>query len=492
MIRLDKKVRELAAYGLGSIANSALGLVLLPLYMKAFPPGDYGVINVFLLIVTFASMFVSAGMMSALHRQYFVVPEQERKKLIGTTLAWYSMTVALISAVIVPLRNPLSVLFFQSGEYRLDFILILVIVWLTLVLDVPLNVLRLERKATIYVTFSLLRLVSELSLKIVFIVVLRSGIHGYFVSSILSLAITNLGILLYTRRSMSFSFSRTHVKMLLKLGVPFIFSGFSIWSLNALGRFQLNFMIGQSSTGIYSAGQRFSQLFNVAFYKPISLLLPPVMLSGSNEDDRVWRRFSRLMSALNVAGGLIAALISILSVEILKMITAAGAHADYRYATQVIPALTFSNLAYALTIPIGYLALRIIKTNILAYTGIIAAVSNFAFNYLLIRLMGYSGVAWASLASFIEYALFSFWLVGRHKKVGFHYGRELVQFGVALIVTVLLQYVSIGPALVSLLVKLIICTAVIIGTAWRITRLVDVRMVGSIKKLIKRREVAKS
>jgi O-antigen/teichoic acid export membrane protein len=485
--RRSSKFLELLTYGLGTIANSAIGFVLLPIYMKQFTPADYGIINVFLLIITFATMFVSAGMMSAVHKLYFVVPEGDRRKLLGTTLTWYVAVAVVFALAVVPFRSAFSAVFFKTTQYQLDFISMLMIVVLSLIFDIPLNVLRLERRPGYYVGFSVLRLVSELSLKILFIVVLKRGIHGYFESSILSLAVSNLAIFLFVRRFFALSASGEYLRKLLKLGAPFIVTGFAVWSLNAADRVQLNFLLGASATGVYSVGLRFAQVFNVVFYRPISLLMPPLMLSDTSDDANTWRRYSRLLSILTLVGSLLAALLSLFSIGAIELITTVfGSHREYLTARGIIPMLTFSNLVYALTMPAGYLGLKVEKTQIFAYAGIVAAVANIALNFLLIRAVGMLGAAWATLLAFILYAVIAFALVNRVKEAGFNYLANAGQLALSFAAVMVLTRVSMGNALLSLVLKSLILVGVCALSAWKISGLLGKNMMKELKSLFVR------
>ena len=58
-------LRQFLTYGAGSIAQSALGFILLPIYLRFFEPAEYGVISLLLvgisLITLFANSTTSAG-----------------------------------------------------------------------------------------------------------------------------------------------------------------------------------------------------------------------------------------------------------------------------------------------------------------------------------------------------------------------------------------------------------------------------------------------
>jgi O-antigen/teichoic acid export membrane protein len=455
--------------------------------MKQFTPADYGVINVFLLIITFATMFVSAGMMSALHKMYFVVAEGGKQKLLGTILTWYMGVGVVFAAVVVPFRSGLSLVFFKTTLYQSDFIYVFVIVVLSLILDVPLNVLRLERKPGHYVGFSLLRLISELSLKILFVVSMKKGIHGYFVSSIISLVVTNIVIFIFVRAFFSLLAGWEYLRKLLKLGTPFILAGFAVWSLNAMDRVLLNFLLGPSPTGVYSVGLRFAQVFNMAYYRPISLLLPPIMLADTSDDANTWQRFSRLLSILTLVGSLLAALISVLSIGAIELITSVfGSHVEYLGARRIIPLLTFANLAYALTIPVSYVALKIEKTQLFAYAGAAAAAANIALNFLLIRAFGMQGAAWAVLASFLIYVLMAYGMVSRVKEVGFKYLANASQLVLSFAAVLILSRIPIGNAFISVASKTLIIAGVCMLCAWKITGLLSTDMVKDLKSLFVR------
>lgn len=411
--KIKQKAKQFAIYGLGNIAQSALSFILLPVYLKYFSPEDYGVITILMLVISFVGMFASAGMMSALHRLYFSNDEHKRKRLVGTTLCWHFASGGVLGTIIYIFSNKISMIFFHSFEYSYIIRLVSIIIFFTFTLDVPFNIFRLEKKAGKYVIFSLIRFFTNFVFKILFIIVLNRGIKGYFESGLLSVLIVFITINIFIIKYVSFSFKLQFLKQLLRLGIPFIFSGFAIWSLNFCDRLILNFFWGKSPVGIYAAGNKFSQIFNVILFMPFSLLLPPLIFSyaENHSENETKKLLEKLFYLLVFIGGAFYLIISLASGDFLHILNNYyGTRNEYLASIPLIPVLTAIPFLYFLGFPASYALLIAKKPEFNSISAVIAAVLNIILNFIMIPSLKEMGAALSTAISYFVYEGFLyFW-----------------------------------------------------------------------------------
>ena len=83
---ISEKIKEAGKhgliYGLGSIAQSAAGFFLLPLYAKYLLPHDYGVFSLIQMIGIVLGAIFYLGASSALPRSYFNYDDPEKRKKV--------------------------------------------------------------------------------------------------------------------------------------------------------------------------------------------------------------------------------------------------------------------------------------------------------------------------------------------------------------------------------------------------------------------------
>src|SRR5262249_9346966 len=98
-------------YGLGAVVAKGVGLLLLPVYTRIFPPSDYGTIEMLSTIASLLSALLAMGMDSA-QSLYFYQCKQDGKRaqaaLISAILQWrlsWGTVIVVVACLISPLIN---------------------------------------------------------------------------------------------------------------------------------------------------------------------------------------------------------------------------------------------------------------------------------------------------------------------------------------------------------------------------------------------------
>jgi O-antigen/teichoic acid export membrane protein len=389
-------LRKFLTYGTGSILQTALKFIFLPLYLRYFSPAEYGVISVLTVVLSLVVLLTTGGVMSAMIRLYYEAAEKKRRELVGATWFWYLLMAALGGLILSTQAPPLSDLFFQTPIYQNLVRLLGVIFIFSLLQQIPFTIFRLEGQAGRFVAFSLFNFLADFILKLYFIVWLERGIQGYFESGILANLLT-LGVLIpfvsgYIRLSFNFSM----LQQLFRLGFPYIFTGLSAWTLEVSDRLLLSRFSGEDAVGIYSLAYSLANMFGIFLAAPVALLMPPFFFKYATErsiaDTRNLLRRSLIYFFL--AGGILYLAISLGSGELLRGLTLYfGAKENYLEAARLVPILTIAPLIYFLSTQAELAGLTVKKPEIASLAFMIAAGINFGLNLVIIPRFGALGAA---------------------------------------------------------------------------------------------------
>jgi len=173
-------LKPFLTYGFGSVTEAALNFILLPLYLRYFEPSEYGIISLLLVVSTLISSLANIGISTVMYRFYYEIDEGGRKKLVSTAWFWYLLSAVFIGIALYIFSGSISHLLFQSIDYSYTIQVVSGVIFFSMLRVVPFNILRMEKRAGLYVGLSLLSLGINFGLKLCFIVFLKRGIEGYF------------------------------------------------------------------------------------------------------------------------------------------------------------------------------------------------------------------------------------------------------------------------------------------------------------------------
>lgn len=417
-------LKHFFTYGAGNIAQTALSVILLPLYLRLFEPSQYGVISLLMVVTSVLAMFASGGITAGLFRLYYEAETRERKKLVGNTFIWYLMGSTLVGTILLIAASPLSQLLFHSGDYAYSIRLLGGLFFFSMMLTVPFSILQLEKRSRLYVGFSLLRFLIDFGLKFYFIGFLGRGIAGYFESGIVSSLVVLCSISFFVRRYVSFSLDPSHLKQLLRLGAPFIFSGLAVWVMTSSDRLILNSFSGQAAVGVYSLAYTFAGLFTILLSNPISLLIDPFFFSqaASMADEDKKKLLNKILIYLFLAGGILYLSIALGIGDVLKIFTFLfKAKEGYLEATKLVPLLTLAPLLYLISTPTTLAALQVKKPEFISIASCITAAVSIGLNFALIPMMGIWGAATTSAVAYMLFAILCYWRAHRIFPVSYNW-----------------------------------------------------------------------
>jgi O-antigen/teichoic acid export membrane protein len=429
-------LRDTFLYGMGSGVRKLIGFFLLPFYTRVLTPGDYGVLSSVATFAMLLSAFIDIGLDSATSYYYLTSKDEKEKGQILFTLLILRLLTFVPSILLSFFSHQISLLLFGSGSYTWIVFLTCITIPFSFLLSEQTYVYRYLRKPMNYNYVTVIQSIMSIGLGISLVVVLKYGIIGAQLSSLISTAfILPFTFLMFTRKQYVFKFSSYWAKKLIKFGYPLIGAAIATWVFQSSDRFFLLHYSNLTEIGWYSIGQTFSQpllLLNTAVQMSFGVLF----LRTYNEDTDLDKINSKKMaiSSFNlylVAGISISLILSIFSIEMLKIITTK----DYLRGALAIPFLCFSSICSQAYQTMGMGITLAEKTYYYTWITVMTAVINIILNILFIPSMGFVGAALATLISFIIYWIIKVYYDQKFFPIAYPFTRVFIYFFVTLIIS---------------------------------------------------------
>ncbi len=395
------KIREAAShtliYGLGSVLQTALGFILIPLYTRYYSTDMYGTLALITICGALAGSVFYLGASSALSRSYFDYKGgYERKKVISTSL--YLSLVGACTQILLGylFKETLSLLLFNTDAYAIHIFIILISSALTFLNNLFYILLRFERKSKQVVIMNLISLITSVSLITSFLVIFKLGVMapilGQFINQVLL-----FGILFYlTKESFVLAYSKPELKIQLHFGIPTLLTGLGQYLLTTIDRFLMNNFCTLDDVGVYSLGFLLGSSINVLFILPFCQIWAPMRMEY-RKDENAHDLYKLMLTYYFIVGLFVTICVSIFSKEILMLLSG---RPEYIMAYKVVPIVMIAFLVYG--------TINIIDNGIyfsrkmLYHTYIfwLCVILNWILNYTFIPIFGYMASAYSILVTF--------------------------------------------------------------------------------------------
>lgn len=328
-ISISAKLKEVGRhsiiYGLGSVAQSAAGLILLPTLTGALSKEDFGVYSLILMASGIASTVFYLGMASALPRSYFDYESSDDRRAVFTT----AFSIMLIGALFQILfgccfAEEISDLLLGTPVYAHAVALALFGGVLGFINAYFFGYLRLLRKSIESVLFSLASFVGVIGLTLYLLEKSPGDLIVPFEAAVYAQAIILLMFLVsYAKYAFIFKFKVDEVSNLVHFGAASILASFGGVLIESLDRILIQHYMTLGDVGVYSAALRVSMLINVVLIMPFTQVWTPMMLEYRNKAN-ISDLFSRVFSAFMILGGLIVIAAALFARDLLPLLIHSG------------------------------------------------------------------------------------------------------------------------------------------------------------------------
>ncbi|MBC8526534.1 MAG: polysaccharide biosynthesis C-terminal domain-containing protein [Candidatus Cloacimonetes bacterium] len=452
--KVKDTLKHSAIYSLGNIATKLIGIVLLPLYTKHITVSEYGVLGILEITIMILTQVLILGQSQAFLRFHDLEEYKAKRKSTLFTIFVFLFAIAFLFNLFGQnLNTKLSSLFFKPSQFTIYFKLCFYIIFLRIINNLFLSVLRAKEKSVFYATANIIKIAIILGFNIYFVAFAKIGVKGILYSYLIGDGLLFLILFPNMISEMIPKFDKRILKAAILFGFPLIFTSLAGMLLNMGDRYILKLLINYKEVGLYNLGYKIAGILNVFLIQSFSLALLPIAykMYGKKGDKRYYSKMQTYFVFVLFWAGLG---LAFFSKEIIKVL---ALNPDYWLAYTVVPYII---IAYIFSgaksvVNLGLYLKR--KTNYIAYNTIGAAVLNIGLNFILIPKYKMIGAAVATIISFVALYFVTYFVSNRFYKIPYENLKLLKMFVVAIV----LFFLSTLTANLIILPKILIKVAML-------------------------------
>ncbi|MCI0487860.1 MAG: oligosaccharide flippase family protein [Blastocatellia bacterium] len=431
--KIKKTVKHTLIFGIGSVVNSAFGLVLVPVYARRLTAKDFGILTLLMITLTLVTIVLKFGLNQAFFRHYYDTEDaRHRRRLVGTTLLFLFLSASVFTALLYGIAPQISAAVFKGDASRAELLrLVFFIGFFDIITLIPDTILRVNFRSAKYSILNILTFGFQVILISYLVVAVAATVEnvliGRLAGSIFGAAIFFFAV----RRELSMSFSMKELQSMLAFGVPLIFGQVSFTLFMMIDRFFLErYAARESEVGYYAMANTLVSAVTILVTVPFGQVWTVMRFSVMNEE-AAEEYYSRVLTYIVLASMFLALAVAAVAGDGLLLFGLRG----YWPAVTLIPLLALSTVfdSASRVLNIG-ITLR--KRTIFAPVVTTAALAfNIALNFLLIPRYGALGATIATLLSYVAFCLLRYWVSNLFFKVRYEWGRVLTLVATGVSVT---------------------------------------------------------
>ncbi len=386
-------IKDTAIFAIGNLGSKAILFFLVPLYTNYLSTEEYGIADLVTTFVTLIFPFTGLSIEKAVIR--FGLKTNEKKENVLKV----SFIVLIISYLVTFLIMPIIGLYKPIADW-IVYLYALVILSNTIEVERSYLKIKLMNKA-----YSIIGIVQTSILAITNIVLIsfcHIGVRGYLISNVgalgASAAISFFVSDMYHGLKAG-RFSIPLLKRMIQYSAPLVFSGISWWIMHSSDKVMIEWMIGASALGLYTAATKIPSFINVA----ISIFnqawtISSIKETESSKDVRFYSNTFDYQCAVLFGFGIII-------ISIVKPAMSIYVGQDFRTSWVYTPFLIVAAVYYSVFAFCGTLYAALQKSVNDMWTSVIAALTNIVINYVMILRVGTWGAVIGTVSSFFLFSI---------------------------------------------------------------------------------------
>lgn len=405
MQRKKYLAKNMALFALNSIGTKLITFLLVPVYTKAFTTAEYGGVDLVTAIATILVPIITINIGEAVMR-FSLDEHAQRDKIVSVGVVFAALSVILGTTVFIVLK------FFPQIEVS-GWIVYLYCISQGLYQTASCN-LRGQEKLLQYAVANIISTLLAAILNIMFLLVFKLGVNGYFLAYIIASLIsclycTVVGDLLAILKR--FSLDKTLMKDMVKYSIVLVPNSLMWWIMNSSDHVMVTAMIGIAANGIYAISYKLPSILS-ALSSVFNQAWAYSAIHEDKSDDRV--AFNNNMYDKLVRFLLI---VTVMLMCIMKPFMRIYVNPAYYVAWMYTPYLLVGNffLTMATFLSTFYTVNK--DSRGFLFSGTAGAIINISLNALLIPIIGVHGAALATCISYICVFLYRVWDTRKYMKV---------------------------------------------------------------------------
>lgn len=290
-------------------------------------------------------------------------------------------------------------------------------------------------------------------LNVLFLAVLKKGLDGYFLATILGLAL-QIGYLFYCLkcwRHLDLKIKRFSLeKRMISYSRPLIVNNVAWWVNNASDRYIVTYFCGLEINGIYSLGYKIPTILNLtqSIFQQ-AWMLSAVKESNGQDSDKFFSEAYRMYNFFLVG---VCLLILLLNRYIANLLYAEEFYEAWKY----VPYLSIGFIFMGGSNFIGGIFQALKKPQIIACSTFVGAIVNLILDIMLTPFIGAMGAALATSISYVVVWGVRIWTVKKFRNLYINLYRDCLVYLLLYLIAVLQIYFNLNMAYVITILIVII------------------------------------
>lgn len=431
---------------LSQFATKFLSFFLVPLYTSVLTTVEYGTYDLFNTTIGVLLPVLTLNIQEAILR--FSLDKKANKDAIVSVGFKY----LAISNIIVAIGLTVNQFVRVSDIVRNYSILIFFMFLVQSLSGVITTYTRGVEKIADLSISSVIASIVTISCNIIFLVVFRWGLIGYFLANIIGSFIQSVYLLIRTRFLFHIKCNNyeKESKDMISYSKPLIANSIAWWVNNSLDKYVIVFFCGLANNGIFSVAGKIPSILNI-FQSIFNQAWTLSAVKNYDPDDKSGF-FSNTYKAYNCMMVFLCAGIILLDKVLAKLLYTNEFYTAWKY----VPWLTIAIVFGALSGYLGGFFAAVKDSKVFSYSSVVGAITNLVLNVILTMAIGTMGAAIATAICYMEIWAIRFWQAKKYIKLSIKIQRDILSYILLVVQSiVLVQEISIGYLLQTVIFALI-------------------------------------
>lgn len=431
MNKYKELLKNMGVLTLSNFGSKLLSFFLVPLYTSVLSTEEYGsfdFINVtILLLIPLLTLNISEGALR------FLLDEEKKRNedsdICTITIKYTIISIAFVVALAL-INNVLGIV--PALKEYIGYFIVYYIV--SAIYQAVQNITRGYDKLSDIAISGMINSVLILTLNIIFLIIFKFGLDGYFLANIIAICLTVLYLIIKLKifKLVSRKVNKKIEKEMVNYSKPLMMNSIGWWINNISDRYIVTFICGSSTNGIYSVAYKIPSILSIVqtiFNQ--AWTISAVKNLKSEDKDRFIKNTYSLYNLLMV----ICCSILIILAKILARVLYIN---EFYNAWKFMPFLLISIVFSALSGLLGGLFSAEKDTKVMGYTTLGGAIVNTILNIILVYRIGAMGAAISTAISCLIVWIIRLILIQKKYKLRINLKRDCIAYIILLIQAILI------------------------------------------------------
>lgn len=423
-------LKNIGLLTLGSFTTKLLSFFLVPLYTNVLTTTEYGTYDLFNTTISVLIPILTFNIQEATLR--FALDKKQNKEAIVSVSVKYTVISIVLVAGLLAINS-----LFQINDIIGKFSVVFLLMFITQVISgiVTMYIRGIDKIADLSFS-SVIASIVTISCNILFLVVFKWGLIGYFVANFIGPFIQCIYLIVKNRILKYFRWHSYKIeeKEMLNYSKPLIANSIAWWINNVSDRYVIVFFCGLAENGIYSVAGKIPSILNV-FQSIFNSAWTLSAVKDYDPEDKSGF-FSNTYKAYNCMMTIVCSGIILFN----KVLAHFLYSKDFYIAWKYVPWLTIAILFGALSGYIGGFFSAVKDSKIFAISTIVGAIINVILNLVFTPIYGAMGAAVATAVCYFVVWIYRLIQSKKYIKLRINIIRDLLSYILLVVMSIIIIY----------------------------------------------------